>query len=58
MNSTLLATVYSDLLSGERNLGRYLASWYNAVPMLDVVGQIGRSSIVPVGVSLCFLAVL
>ena len=58
MNSTLLATVYPDLLSGERNLARYLASWYNAVPMLDVIGQIGRSSIVPVGVSLCFLAVL
>ena len=27
VNSTLLSTVYSDLLSGERNLAGYLASW-------------------------------
>ena len=51
MNSTLLATVYSDLLSGENDLDRYLASWYNAVPMLDVIGSIVN---VPVGVSLFF----
>ena len=50
--------MYSDLLSGERNLARYLASWCKAVPMLDIIGQIGRLPIVPVGVSLCFLAVL
>ena len=56
MNSTLLSTVYSDLLSGESNLARYLASWYNTVPMLDITGQIGRLSKVPVGVSSCFLA--
>ena len=48
MNSTLLATVYSDLLSGENDLDRYLASWYDAVPMLDVIGSIVN---VPVGVS-------
>ena len=56
MNLMLLATVYSDLLCGESNLARYLASWYDAVPVLDI-GQIGKSSIVLVGVSLCFLAV-
>ena len=32
-------------------------SWYDAVPMLDIIGRIVRLSIVPVGVSLCFLAV-
>ena len=57
MESTLLSPVYSDLLSGESNLARYLASCYDTVPMLDIIGQIGRSSIVPAGVSLCFLAV-
>ena len=57
MNSMLLANVYSDFLSAEGNLARYLASWYNAVPILDIIGQTGRMSIVPVGVSLCFLAV-
>ena len=57
MNSMLLATVYSDLLSGESNLAIYLASWYDAVPILDIIGRIRRSSIVLVGVSLCFLAV-
>ena len=57
MKSTLLSTVYSDLFSGENNLARYLASWYDAVAKLDIIGRIGRSSIVSVGVSLCFLAV-
>ena len=53
----LLATVHSYLRSEESNLVRYLASWYDAVPILEIIGRIGRSSIVPVGVSLCFLAV-
>ena len=44
MNSTLLATVYSDLLSGENDLDRYLASWYDTVPVLDVIGSIVNSS--------------
>ena len=57
MNLMLLASVYSDLLNGESNSARYLASWYDAVPILDIIGQIGRLSIVRVGVSLCFLAV-
>ena len=56
-NSTLLSTVYSDLLNGESNLARYFASWYDAGPMLDIIGRIERSPIDPVGVSLCFLAV-
>ena len=58
MNSTLLSTVYSDLLSGESNLVKYLTSGYDAVPMLDIIGRIGRSTIVPVGVSLCFLGIV
>ena len=53
----LLETVYSGLFSGESNLARYLASWYDAVPILHIIGQIGRLPMVPVGVSLCLLAV-
>ena len=57
IDSILLATVYSNLLSGESNLARCLVGWYDAVPILDIVGRIEIYSIVPVGLGLCFLAV-
>ena len=57
INWILSATVYSDILSGDSNMARCLTSWYDAVPALDISGCIGRSSIVPVGLSLTFLAV-
>ena len=53
----LLATLYSNLRSGESNLARCLASWYDEVLRLYIIECIGRSSIVPVGVSLYFLSV-
>ena len=40
IDSILLVTVYSNLLSGETNLARCLLDWYDAVPILDVIGSI------------------
>ena len=36
----LLATAYCNLLSGENNLARCLASWHDTVPILDIIGRI------------------
>ena len=36
----LLATVYSNLLSGECNWARCLLGWYDAFPILDIIGRI------------------
>ena len=51
----VVATMYSNLLSGGIHLPKYLASWYDAVPMLDIIKHIGRLPIVPVDVSIFFL---
>ena len=40
IDSILLATVYSNLLSVESNLARCLVGWYDAVPILDITGRI------------------
>ena len=40
IDSILLATVYSNLSSGESNLARCLVDWFDAVPILDIIGRI------------------
>ena len=44
----LLATVYSNLLSGECNLARCLLGWYDAVPILDLLDALKYSRLVQV----------
>ena len=44
--------MYSFLLYGDSSLARYLASWYDAVPMLDIIGHKGSLS------TLLFLSIL
>ena len=58
MKSLVLLTVYSDVLTGEKSLAKYFASWYDAVLMLKIIGRIGRSSTVLLFFNLCNFAVL
>ena len=51
----LLPCLYSDLLNEESILVKCLTYLYETVPMLDIVGRIGRLPIAPFLASLCFL---
>ena len=48
--------MYSEALRGDKSLTKYFASWYDAVLMLEIIGHIGRGSIVPSFFNLCNLA--
>ena len=47
MKSFVHTIVYSDTLKGDKYLDRYLAKWYVAVLMLEIIGRIGWSLTVP-----------
>ena len=53
----VLVTVYSDVLKGDKSFAKYLASWYDAVPILNIIGHNGTSLIFPLTDTLYFLAV-
>ena len=42
----LVATLYSNIW--KEILVKYFASWYDAVPMMDIIGHNGRLLIVPI----------
>ena len=37
-----------EYMKGDIILAKYFASWYDAVPMLDIIGHNGRLLIVPI----------
>lgn len=56
-SSKLLFTVYSDLLNGDSIFAKYFARWYEAIPVMEIIGRNGWSSRVPFTGILFFLAV-
>ena len=37
-----------EYMKGDNILAKYFANWYDAVPMLDIIGHNGRLLIVPI----------
>ena len=53
----VLFIVYLILLEGNNNFVRCFASWWDTVPIFEIIGRKGSGSTVPNIGNLCYLAV-